>query len=285
MLHAMRIRLGRRWITILLAPVVLFIMIRWFEHSQIYIPMARLSATGDVLARPWDDVYFEAADGVRLNGWHFPGPAGSERSRMAVLICHGNAGNISHRLDLYELLHGLGLSVFAFDYRGYGNSEGRPSEEGTYLDARAAHEWLCAKGYGATNILVLGESLGGAIATELALTVPVGGIILQSTFTSIPDIGAELFPWLPVKLLATIRYDTVSKLPRIRVPVLVMHSRDDGIVGFRHAERNFAVANEPKMLWEIDGDHNDSLLDGGQRYQKGFEQFLSMLMDSETTAK
>lgn len=262
---------------VLLAPILFWTMIRWFEHKQIYIPMTAHSYSGDVLGRPWEDVYFETEDGVRLNAWYFPAPEKSGQSNSVVLICHGNAGNISHRLDLYELLHGLGLNVFAFDYRGYGRSQGTPSEEGTYLDTRAAHRWLTSKGYASTNIIALGESLGGAMAAELAMTEPLRGIILQSTFTSIPDVGAELFPFLPVKLISTIRYDTVAKLPRVQVPVLIIHSRDDSIIGYHHAEKNFAAANEPKMLWEISGDHNDSVLDGGGRYQEGIETFLSMI--------
>src|SRR5262249_52582451 len=145
------------------------------------------------------DVYFETADNVRLNGWFFPAGTNSPRAALAVLVCHGNAGNISHRLELCRALLATGVSVFVFDYRGYGRSKGRPSEEGTYRDAQAAYRWLQEKGFAGSNILAYGESLGGGVAAELALRERLGGLILQSTFTSIPDIGAELFPWLPVR--------------------------------------------------------------------------------------
>jgi fermentation-respiration switch protein FrsA (DUF1100 family) len=118
---------------------------------------------------------------------------------------------------------------------------------------------LTAKGPPGTRIIVYGESLGGGVAAELALREKVAGVILQSTFTSIPDVGAELFPWLPVRLISTIQYNTRAKLPRLRVPVLILHSRQDDLIAFHHAEENFAAANEPKFLKELHGGHNDTL--------------------------
>jgi hypothetical protein len=127
------------------------------------------------------------------------------------------------------------------------------------------------------NLVVYGESLGGAIGTELALREPVGGLILQSTFTSIPEIGAELLPWLPVRTLSTIRYDTRRKLPQVRAPVLILHSRSDGLVSFRHAERNFAVANPPKWLVEIDGEHNVPAEVNRARIVAGIERLVALM--------
>lgn len=241
--------------------VVLIIMLRWFEHRQVYYPHRELEAAPTELGRAFEEARFNADDGVRLHGWFFPANTNSPRAHWAFLICHGNAGNVSHRLDLCQALLETGASVFVFDYRGFGKSEGRPGEEGTYRDAQAAHAWLRQKGFRGENIIAFGESLGGAVAAELALRETVGGIVLQSTFTSIPDIGAEFYPWLPVRLITTIKYDTHAKLPRIKVPVLVMHSRTDDIVGFHHAEKNFAVANEPKLFCELSGGHNDAAWD------------------------
>jgi fermentation-respiration switch protein FrsA (DUF1100 family) len=152
----------------------------------------------------------------------------------------------------------------------------RPGEEGTYRDAEAAYQWLVQRGFAGTNIVAFGESLGGGVAAELAVHEPLGGLVLQSTFTSIPDIGSELFPWLPVRWLATISYDTRSKLPRLRIPVLVMHSRADEIVPFHHGERNFAAANEPKLFWELPGDHNGAL-GNARHFIAGVEQFLGLV--------
>jgi fermentation-respiration switch protein FrsA (DUF1100 family) len=272
-------RRRRRWRLLLDVAVglpLLYVMLRWFEHRQVYHPTTAWVATGAELNRAWEDVSFTAADGTRLNGWFFPAATNSPRRQLVVLHCHGNGGNISHRLAVADALLGTGVNVFLFDYRGYGRSAGRPSEEGTYRDAEGASAWLRGRGFAATNIIVFGESLGGAVATELARREPVGGLVLQSTFTSIPDIGAELFPWLPVRWLARIHYDTRAKLPAIHVPVLVMHSRADTLVPFHHAEQNFAAANEPKLLIDLAGDHNDFLEAGRGELVGGLEKFLEL---------
>ena len=201
---------------------LLWLMLRWFEHANVYQPTRTLAARAEALGRPFEEARFAARDGTWLHGWFFPAAADSPRRHLAVLHCHGNGGNLSHRLDVAEALLETGVNVLLFDYRGYGLSAGRPSEEGTYLDAEAAHAWLVARGFAASNIIAFGESLGGGVAAELARRVPLAGLVLQSTFTSIPDLGAELFPFLPVRWLARIRYDTLAKLPHLRVPVLVL---------------------------------------------------------------
>jgi|SRR5579859_1677068 len=254
-------------------------MLRWFEHSQVYRPNRNLIATADGLGRPFENFFIRANDGVRLNGWFFPTNSQSAVCSFAVLVCHGNAGNISHRLELCRSLLSTGASVSVFDYRGYGHSQGRPSEKGTYLDAQAAYAWLRHRGVPGDHIIAFGESLGGAVAAELAVREKLGGLILQNTFTSIPDIGAELFPWLPVRKLSRIQYDTCRKLPRISVPVLIMHSRADELIGFRHGELNFAAARDPKLFCELGGSHNDALSDG--RFIAGIERFLELALSQK----
>jgi fermentation-respiration switch protein FrsA (DUF1100 family) len=250
-------------------------MFRWFEYRQVYQPSKDWDADPAGLGRPFEDITLTAADNVRLSSWFFPADENSPRRNTAMLVCHGNGGNISHRLPLCRGLLGTGVNVLLFDYRGYGHSGGRVGEEGTYLDAQAAYAWLRQRGI--ARIIAFGESLGGAVAAELAVREPIAGLVLSNTFTSIADVGAELFPWLPVRWFHTIHYSTLSKLPRIKVPVLVMHSRDDEIVRFQHAERNFAAANEPKLFWETHGLHNDTLaLDPGL-YLGGVEKFLALV--------
>lgn len=272
----------RRVAKALLALAVLYFMLRWFERSQVYHPTRSFDASAAALGRPWEEARFTTADGVALHGWFFPADTNSPRRDGVALICHGNGGNISHRLDLYQVWLAQGVGVLAFDYRGYGRSAGRPGEEGTYLDAQAALAWLRARGFAASRILAVGESLGGGVATELALREEPGGLVLQSTFTSIPDIGAELFPFLPVRWISRIRYDNLAKLPRVRVPVLILHSREDTLIRFRHAERNYAAAAGPKLLREIAGDHNDPLASaaGVERYAAAAAEFLATLRDA-----
>jgi len=255
-------------------------MLRRFEHSQVYHPDRDMDATGAELKRPFENLFFKTRDGVELNAWYYPADATSPRKQWAVLVCHGNAGNISHRLGLYQALLKAGVNVFAFDYRGFGRSQGRPDEEGTYLDAQAGYQWLRQKGFPGKNIIAYGESLGGGVSSELGLREEIAGLVLQSTFTSIPDIGKELFPWLPVKLIGRIKYDTHGKLPRLKIPVLVMHSRTDDLIGFHHGERNFAVANEPKLFCEIQGEHNEPLTVQAD-FMEGIEKFLKLVEDSK----
>lgn len=182
---------------LLLAPFVAYGILRWFEQRQVFQPYRPFAAEGNELGAPWEDVWLTAADGVRLNAWHFRASNAPAAEQEVFLVCHGNGGNISHRLDIYGVLLDLGRDVLAFDYRGYGRSDGKPSEKGTYLDAQAAFGWLRQQGYRPEHIIVLGESLGGGVATELAAREAPGGLILQSTFTSIPDLAAGSFPGCP----------------------------------------------------------------------------------------
>ena len=251
-------------------------LFRWFENSRVYHPMRQLQATGAELGRPFENVFFTTSDGIELNGWFYPAAANAPHGQLVFLNCHGNGGNISHRLGLYRALLELGANVFSFDYRGYGMSQGSPSEEGTHLDAQAAYHWLRTKGFAGKNIIAYGESLGGGIASELCSREETGGLVLQSTFTSLRDLGAELYPWLPVRRVGKILYDTRSKLPRLKIPVLIMHSRDDGLIGFRHSQENFAAANEPKFFCELHGGHSDEACEV-PGFKAAMEKFLEVV--------
>jgi len=265
----------RRVLVLVVTMLGFYAWLRWFERRNVFQPTRPLDATGHELGFPRDEAWFDTTDGVRLHAWYFPGHADS--NGPVFLLCHGNGGNISHRLDQYDALLRFGVAVLAFDYRGYGQSEGAVSEEGTYRDAEAAHDWLRQRGFQPERIIVHGESLGGGVAAELALRRPVGGLVLQSTFTSIPDLGAEYFPWLPVRTLGTIRYDTRSKLSRINVPVLVLHSRGDTIIPFAHGERLAAAAGNPQALRELAGDHNDALEVDRDAFNRAIAGFLKQV--------
>ncbi len=222
-------------------------------------------------------------DGEKLDGWHVPAKAGAS-ARGLVLVFHGNAGNIGHRLDYLRMFHDLGYASLIVDYRGYGHSSGKPSEEGTYLDASAAWRHATgALGYPATRIVVFGESLGGAVAAQLASSQRPAALVLASTFTSVPDLGAEIYPWLPVRALARIRYDTRERLATIAAPVLVIHSRGDDIIPFAHGEQLFAAARPPKRFLEIEGGHNDGFVFNRDSWARGLDDFLRSALERQAT--
>lgn len=266
-----------RWLKFGAILLFLWVVLRWFEYRQVYHPSRTFNTGGHELGRPIEEVWMTTSDGIRLHAWFFPAGEDSARRSRVWLLLHGNGGNISHRLLHAGLLLQTGCSALLLDYRGYGRSAGRPSEAGTYLDAETAYAWLKDRGFQPTDIFPVGESLGGGVAAELALRQPVAGLVLLSSFTSVPDAGAELLPWFPVRRLATIHYDTRAKLPKIRTPVWILHSREDSLIGFHHAERNFAAAQEPKRLIELSGDHNDLPHSDARAYREALESLLQFV--------
>jgi fermentation-respiration switch protein FrsA (DUF1100 family) len=206
----------------------------------------------------YEDVSLTTSDGVKLSAWFVP----VQDARGTAIFCHGNGGNISHRLDSISILHELGLSVLIFDYRGYGKSEGKPTEDGTYLDAEAAWKHVVeTRGVAPERIVIFGESLGGSVATHLARDHTPGALVLVSTFASLPDVGAERFWFLPVRLLCRYKYPTIEFIRGVKCPVLVGHSRDDELVRFHQGEELFAAAAEPKQFVPIRGSHNDGFIE------------------------
>jgi uncharacterized protein len=235
------------------------------------VPGRALAATPAEIGLRFDEVRITAADRAELHGWYVPAAAGAP----AVLLCHGNAGNISHRLDWLRIFHDMGLAVLMFDYRGYGRSSGRPTERGTYLDARAAWDYLTGtKGLAPNRIVIVGESLGGSIAAHLAKDVTAGALLLVSTFTSAPDLASNVYWYLPVRLLARFQYPTVADVVHVRAPTLVVHSRDDEIIPFSHAEMLYRHSSAPKGLLEIRGEHNMALLVNEPVLTAGIRRFL-----------
>jgi uncharacterized protein len=205
----------------------------------------------------YETLTLDTADGERLDAWFVPAP----QAHGVVLFLHGNAGNISHRMESIAMLHRLGYAVLIFDYRGYGRSSGHPSEAGLHHDAETAWKYLTdARGVTPEKIVLFGESLGGALAAHLAARQRPGALVLASAFTSVPDLAADLYPWLPARWLARLRYDTRSALARADCPVLVAHSPDDEIVPFRHGQKLFETAPQPRVLLPLAGGHNDGFI-------------------------
>ncbi len=243
-----------------------------FQSRLVYFPERAIAATPDLMGLSYEVVEFDASDGVKLSGWFVP----AEDRRGVVLFFHGNAGNISHRLESIDVFHRLRLSVFIFDYRGYGQSEGRVTEKGTYLDAEAAWRYLLdERQVDPGEIYIFGRSLGGAVGSWLAQDHTPRALIVESTFTSIPDIAAQLYPFLPVRRLARFRYSAIDYVQQVSCPVLIVHSRDDEMIRFSHGRKLFEAANEPKQFLEIRGSHNEGFITSAKLYVDGLDSFIS----------
>lgn len=257
----------------------------FFEERLIYFPSREIEATPEALALEHEDVFLDASDGTRIHGWFLPAPR-RRRPPATVLVCHGNAGNITGRLDRSLLLHGrLGVDVFLFDYRGFGRSEGRPSEEGTYLDAVAAHRYLIEeRGIAPERLILFGESLGAAVAIELSLRKDAVALVLEAPFTSIADMARVAYPFLaPFNAFVRTRYDNLKKIPRVALPLLIFHGKRDPTVPFEQAEALFRAALEPKTLVAVDeAGHADAFLVGGDLYWNAWKSLLENLDSAGT---
>jgi len=262
------------WTTIAVIGAIylgLMLMLFLFQAHFIYFPSSIIAATPATVGLEYESVRLETADGVSIFGWYVP----AANAEQTVLFFHGNGGNISHRLDSIALFHRLGLNLFIIDYRGYGQSEGQTDEHGTYLDAEAAWLYLVEqRQVKPENIVIFGRSLGGAVATWLAQRHTPGALILESTFTSVPDMGARQFPFLPVHLLARIRDNSIDRLPLVACPVLVVHSPEDEIIPYSHGQQLFQVAPEPKQFLELKGGHNEGFIISEPAYARGLQTFL-----------
>lgn len=269
------------WLWVVLVAYGALVAAVYFYQSRLLyfpqVPTRALQATPADLGLAFEDVSLLTQDGVRLHGWYVRAPAASP-APATVLFFHGNAGNISHRLERLQLLHELGLGVLMIDYRGYGRSEGHPTEAGSYRDARAAWSYLTdSLNIPAQQIIIFGHSLGGAVAAHLGARQRARALVVEASFISVPEAAADHYPWLPVRWLSRFRYDVRASLAEARSPVLVVHGRADEVIPFRHGEALFAAAREPKQFLEIDGDHDRGFVTTGERYRQALRGFLDSL--------
>jgi len=266
--------------TLLLAGVlyISFSVTLFFTQSRmVYFPGRHIITTPSAINLPYRDVVFSAEDGTKLTGWFIP----AVTSKGVILFCHGNAGNISHRLDTIDLFHRLEYSTFIFDYRGYGQSEGSPSEKGTYQDVEAAWKYLTkTEGIPPSDIIIFGRSLGSSIGAWLAGREQPAACILESSFTSAKDVAATLYPYLPVSFLCRYKYDSEEALKTARCPLLFIHSTHDEIIPIKLGRKLFATAPEPKTFLEITGDHNSGFILSAQKYKDTIRTFLDGLKPS-----
>jgi fermentation-respiration switch protein FrsA (DUF1100 family) len=244
-----------------------------FEQSHVF-PAARYP-DGDwsPAGFKFEDAWFTAADGTQLNGWYYP----HENPAAAVLFAHGNAGNVTQYADAIRELHDRHhLSVMIFDYRGYGKSAGDPDEAGILQDARAARHWLAEREKIAeTDVVLMGQSLGGGVMVDLAANDGARGLVLASTFTSLPDVALHYFPLTPVRHLMHNRLDSLAKIGNYHGPLLQMHGDKDRTVPLAQGKRLFAAANDPKrFVVDLNGDHNAPW---PEEYHRALGQFLASL--------
>jgi uncharacterized protein len=246
------------------------------ERMLIYFPSRQIEADPSAYGLEFEDVWLKTEDGIRIHGWHVP----NRTSGRTILVFHGNAGNISHRVSWIRLLHELPAAVLIIDYRGYGKSEGEPFEEGLYRDARAAWNWLDARQASGLDqsLVLLGESLGGAVAVNLAARAPCAGLILQSTFSSAQDMSHLFFPLGLLRPLAGVRFDSLEGIKKVAAPKLVIHGNADEIVPFELGRKLFDAAPQPKDFYEVPGaHHNDLVVIAGRGYFEKLRDFLKSL--------
>jgi fermentation-respiration switch protein FrsA (DUF1100 family) len=259
----------------LLAAAALYLGLRRFERAMVFVPSREMLAHPGTVGLAYEATTLTASDGVKLRAWWIPGPS----AEAPVMLClHGNGGNLSHRTDKMRLFHDAGAAQLWLDWRGYGESAGTPDEPGLYRDALAGWAWLNAvKTVPASRLVLYGESLGCAPAIELATRVPAAGLIVDSAFTSVADMSRRVLPWFPVRLLS-LRFDNLSRLPRVTIPTLFLHSPKDDIIPYVMAMKNLgASGSAKKRLVDLKGSHNEGFLDAGPAYPNAIRDFLASL--------
>lgn len=243
------------------------------QPGMVFHPTRELGATPAAWGWRYEEAWLTSEDGIRLHGWFLP----SEGSRRVLLFFHGNAGNIADRGDSLAIFHRLGLNVFIFDYRGYGRSEGEPNEAGLYRDAAAAWRYLTEqRGFAASDIVLFGRSLGGAVAAKLASEHSPAGLILESTFSSAREMAGHLLPIIGRLVLQRYALATADYVRQAHCPLLLLHSPEDDVIPYAMGEKVFAAAAEPKTLFRLRGGHNDGFL----LSQPGYEQALASFIKS-----
>jgi len=262
---------------LIVAYIGVALILYFMQPKFVYDPIGEIPYTPAELGLDFEEVVFRTGDRLHLHGWFVP----AQGAEFTVLYCHGNGGNRVYFLDTVNFLNGLGLNCFIFDYRGYGGSQGKPSEQGTYLDVRAAYRWLTKKkGINPQRVIIFGWSLGGSVAAYLAGKVRAASLVIEGAFTSYADIGSKYYPYMPVRWFARFRYPTINYVRKVACPVMVIHSRDDETVPFEFGLSLYDAANEPKEFVELRGGHNDAFLISSETYKKAWTKWLQSLKEA-----
>lgn len=265
-----------RWLAIRIILLLLIInVVMFLQQPRItFYPYADLEASPSQWGLPYKDIEVLTSDRVRLHGWYLPHPAATK----TLLFFHGNGGNISHRGDSLAIFHRLGVNILIIDYRGYGRSEGEPSEQGLYLDAQAAWDYLRhEQGQKPEQIILFGRSLGGAVATDLASRVEPAALILESTFSSARDMASHLFPLLSRLVVLRYHFDSIGKVAQLSSPLLMLHSPEDRVIPFALGQALYEAAPAPKRFMLMRGGHNGGFLQSQPLYEETLRQFIATL--------
>lgn len=244
--------------------------LRYIELRSIFYPLRKIEIAPQNGGLDYEDIYCPTEDGISLNGWLIKSPG----ARTTLLFFHGNAGNISHRLDKIALFYKLGINTFIIDYRGYGKSKGRPSEEGIYKDGRAAYDYLSRRSDLGTKKIAYGESLGCAVAVDLSLHRQLDAVILDSAFTSAKDMARQVYPFIPSFLIVS-KFDSLGKIKALNMPKLFIHSINDEIVPIFQGEKLFNAAKAPKEFLRITGGHNSGFFVSQELIREKLKNFLA----------
>ena len=269
--HNLAVYCRRGLLLLLVILGTLSLNVIYLEPHKLYIPDRGVVLSPTSVGMLFEDLNFKAEDGESINGWFVPAKGG----KVTILYCHGNSGNITDRLSRIDFFNKMGFNLLIFDYRGYGKSSGKPSEQGLYKDARAAYDYLISRNdIDKDKIIALGVSLGGAVAAELCLKRKVRALVLESTFVSLTLQAQDLYPYLPVGFLLWEKYDTLSKIKKIGIPKLIIHGIDDEIVLFKHARLLYDAAPSPKVFLPFEGGHDDNIFKLSEAYKNKLTKFL-----------
>lgn len=258
---------------VLFGCLIIVVYIRYLENKGIFFPEKSVEFYPSSANLPYEDIYLKTEDGLSINGWFIP----NHNAKYTFLFCHGNAGNIGHRLEKLLMLRSTGVNIFIIDYRGYGKSDGNISEKGFYLDARAAYDYLVnSRSLLPEQIILYGESIGTAAVIDLAAKAKVRAIIVEGGFSRGKDVARRFYPFLPGFIFSN-TFDSLGKIKNVRVPKLFIHSRNDEILPFELASKLYDASPEPKEISEIRGNHNTAFLDSREKYISSIGLFIKKL--------
>ncbi len=258
---------------IVITFILLTVYIKYLENRGIFYPAKNIEATPDQINLSFEDIYIDTKDKFKINAWFIP----NTNAKYTLIFCHGNAGNIGDRLDKIGLLHGLGMNIFIIDYRGFGRSQGRVSEDSIYLDAKATYDYLLnSRKIKREHIILYGESIGSAVVIDLAAKEKIGGLIVEGAFSKGRDMAKKIYPFLPALLFSN-KFDSLEKIKKVNAPKLFIHSENDEMIPLGLAEKLYHAAHQPKRFVKIRGTHNTAFLDSQPVFLAAIGAFIKEL--------